>query len=45
MEKYRFDRKLQEAVLRRNEGQQLTIIIDREENVMPIVTPGKACWD
>ena len=31
MEKYRFDRKLQEAVLRRNEGQQLTIIIDREE--------------
>lgn len=31
MEKYRFDRKLQEAVLRRNEGQQLTIIIDGEE--------------
>lgn len=31
MEEYRFDRKLQEAVLRRNEGQQLTIIIDGEE--------------
>lgn len=31
MEKYRFDRKLQEAVLRRKEGQQLTIIIDGEE--------------
>lgn len=31
MEKYRFDRKLQEAVLRRNEGQQPAIIIDGEE--------------
>lgn len=31
MEKYRFDRKLQETVLRRKEGQQLTIIIDGEE--------------
>ena len=31
MEKYRFDRKLQEAVLRRKEGQQPAIIIDGKE--------------
>ena len=31
MEKYRFGRKLQEAVLRRQEGQQPAIIIDGKE--------------
>lgn len=31
MEKYRFDRKLQEAVLRRKEGQQPDVIIDGRE--------------